>query len=153
MASIADVFTRLISPQTTDLYWDALKDLPIEVVERAVRSCIRHHKHFPKPGDIRERSKEMQQAEHKPPPQLGPAGPKWLRRVNGLFLQYLLRRRTAELFQGDINLASRRAECLRLAQFFEELEGEGDPAATEQEIALRFELAMDRVPDGLERAA
>lgn len=78
---------------------------------------------------------------------LVPPQGKWLRWVNGLFLKYLERRRLTENFKGDINLAERRAECLKLAEFFEAIEADHDPEATEPEMANRFHAAMARVKD------
>lgn len=72
---------------------------------------------------------------------------KWLGYVNGMVLRYLMRRRLTENFKGDLNIAGRRAECLRLVEIFEGFEAEHDPEATEAEMKIRFDRAMDRVSD------
>lgn len=73
--------------------------------------------------------------------------PKWLRCVNGMFLKYLQKRRSGEQFRGDINLPARRAFCVELVRFFEGMEAERDPEATEADMQLRFDQAMRRIPD------
>ena len=77
---------------------------------------------------------------------------KWLRYVNGLFLKYLMQRRVDEGFKGDISLCERRAECLNLATFFDQMEAENDPEATEAELKIRFDRTMARISDELPRA-
>lgn len=72
---------------------------------------------------------------------------KWLMRVNGMFLQYLKRRRLQDDFKGDINLLPRRAKCLELVTWFEGIEAENDPEATEPEMQKRFDAMMARIPD------
>jgi hypothetical protein len=76
-----------------------------------------------------------------------PVESKWLRLVNRLFLKYLLRRRQIEDFKGNLDVPKRRAECLSLVHFFEEIEKEGDADATSVEFRARFHRAMERVPD------
>lgn len=82
-----------------------------------------------------------------------PMPPKWLGWVNGLFLKYLTHRRLTENFKGDINLPMRRKACLELAEFFEGIEAERDPAATDAELQQRFHAAMARIPDVVTEAA
>lgn len=142
MASLAEVFGRQLSPQLADLYWDAMKPLAIEQLQASARSWIQHGNHFPKPADLLDRQKEMQQSAHKPPPELPPADRKWLGHVNGMFLRYLSKRRLVDGYAGDLNILARRKECLSLAAFFEGLEAEGDPEATEAEMQVRFDKAM-----------
>ena len=153
MASLGDVFTRIISPQTTDLYWNALKDLAIEEVEQAVKSCIKHSKHFPKPADIRQARREAVESAPRPFRALPLPSETWLGHVNGFFITYLAKRRLAEHFQGDINITERRRECISLAKFFQDLEAESDPAATLDELRMRYEMAMNRVQDSVPKAA
>lgn len=148
MASLGDVFTRIISPQTTDLYWAALKDLAIEEIEAAAQSAIRHAKHFPKPGELRElRNQRQATAPRSERPRLPEPDRRWLAAVNQLFLRYLAQRRLTQQFHGDLRIGVRRRECLALVEFFEGIEAEGDPAATQAELATRFEAAMARIPD------
>jgi hypothetical protein len=73
--------------------------------------------------------------------------PKWLRRVNLLFLAYLMRRRLGDREQSDINLARRRKRCLELVAIFEEMEAANDPEATLAEMKKRFHAMMARTPD------
>lgn len=72
---------------------------------------------------------------------------KWLRNVNSLFLLYLARRRITEELKCDVNIEERRAECLRLATFFEQLERENDPEATLEQLKIRFDRTMERIKD------
>lgn len=153
MGALAEVFAKQLSPPLIELYWDALKTLTIEQFQQGAKSWIRHGKHFPKPTEILERFRDMEQAASKPAPPPLPDYPKWLGFVNGLFLRYLLRRRVDEGFTGDIDIRARRMECLKLADFFEALEAEHDPEATEAELKKRFDLAMLRVPDAQAKAA
>lgn len=144
MAALAEVFAKQLSPQLIDIYWEALKPLAIEQFQEAGASWIRHGKHFPKPAELAERFKEMKQAEHKPPPQLAHL-PKWLALVNGMFMQYLTRRRVHEHFLGDIDLKARRAKCLELATLFESFGADED--ATEAILKAQFDAAMKAIPD------
>ncbi len=147
MASLAEVFNREFSPQLADLYWDALKGLPIEQLVEATRYCIRHHKHFPKPADLCDFAKDAQYSAPKPIAPQTERDPKWLELVNSNFLKYLLRRRIDEGFTGDLNIHKRRCECAALAEFFAEMEREGDPEATEAQMRAKFESAMGRIHD------
>lgn len=147
MAALAEVFAKQLSPALIELYWDALKPLAIEQFQAGAKSWIRHGKHFPKPADVLERFQQMEQAAPKPPPELPPPDPKWLRYVNGLFMRYLEQRRMQDLFRGDINLAERRQACRELAEFFEAIEAENDPEATEAELKIRFDRCMGRISD------
>lgn len=147
MAKLSIAYGKELSPALIDIYWEALKPLAIEQLQRGADSWIRHHKFFPKASEILDRFKEMEQAASKPAPELPPADAKWLRHVNSLFLRYLMRRRIDDVFQGDIDLLVRREKCIELAQWFEGMESEGDPEATEAELKKRFEAAMARIPD------
>jgi len=135
------------------VYWDALGGLFIEQVAQAAKTYIRYHKFFPKPADILLLAKETEQT-HPPSRQTLPAPPrKWLSVVNSLFLQYLVKRRIRDGEQRDIDILARRAACLDLAEFFDALETENDPAATPAEMATRFDMLMRRIPDQVARAA
>lgn len=147
MATLAVTYGKDISGPLTDVYWEALKPLYIEQLERTAKTCIRHHKHFPRPADLFGLAKEEIAVAPKPHIENLPETAKWLGLVNGLFLRYLLRRRVDEKFEGDANLEERRAECLMLACFFEELERDQDPEATPAELKVRFDRAMARVKD------
>jgi hypothetical protein len=78
-----------------------------------------------------------------------PEGPysKWLARINGLFLRYILQRRDAEKFMGDINILARRRECLELRDYFEHLELEFGSEPPFSELKRMFDSAMIRVKD------
>lgn len=147
MAALAEVFAKQLSPALIEIYWDALKPLAIEQFQQGAKSWIRHGKRFPKPSELLERFDQMEKAKPNPPPELPPPDPKWLRNVNSLFLQYLNRRRMEDIFRGDINLKERRKACLELAEFFEAMEAESDPEATEAELQLRFDRCMSRIRD------
>lgn len=145
MAALAEVFAKQLSPPLTDLYWEACKGMAIEQFQEGAKSWIKIGKHFPKPADLIERFKEMSAAAPKPFEPLPPLDAKWLRLVNGLFLKYITRRRLDEKFTGDINIAERREQCIRLAKFFEGLEAEGDEEATEVHIKIKFHSLMTKV--------
>lgn len=153
MAALAEVFAKQLSQPLTDLYWDALKAWQIEEFQDAAKSWIRIGKHFPKPAELLERQKEMEAAAPKPEFNLPPADRKWLALVNGMFIKYLLKRRFEESYKGDINLLARRAECLSLVSFFEDLEAEGDEEATEAQMKIRFDRAMERIQDAPQAVA
>lgn len=146
MAALAEVFGKQLSPPLTDLYWDALKPMAIEQFQEGSKSWIRYGKHFPKPAELLDRFKEMQAAAPKGFTPLPPAEGKWLRMVNGMFLQYLSRRRLEEKFQGDIDIPTRRVQCLKLAGFFDNLELEGlEP--TEEQMKTKFDALMLQIQD------
>lgn len=145
MASLSVTFGKELSPQITDIYWDALKPLAIEQFQEAARSCIRHSKHFPKPADLLERYEQMTQTASKPFQPLPPADRKWLAAVNSLFLKYLMKRRLDEDFIGHINIVGRRKECLSLVEWMEASEADGE--ASEEQLKILFDKAMARVQD------
>lgn len=145
MASLSVIFGKELSPQITDLYWDAMKPLAIEQFQEGGKSWIKHGKHFPKPADLLERWQQMQQTESRGPPPMPPPLAKWLALVNGLFMQYLTRRRVHEHFLGDIDVMARRAECLRLVALFESFGDDED--ATEQLLKTQFDAAMKAISD------
>jgi len=147
MATLSVTFGKELSPQITDIYWEAHKPLAIEQFEESAKSSIRHSKHFPKPAELLERWAELQQSAPKPFTPLPRADAKWLGLVNGMFLRYLLKRRIDEGFKGDIDVAARRSECLTLAALFETAESEGDSLAIEAHLRERFDNAMKRVRD------
>lgn len=147
MAALAEVFAKQLSPALIEIYWDALKPLAIEQFQAGAKSWIRNGKHFPKPAELLERFAEMDRVASKGAVPLPPADAKWLRYVNGLFLRYLMRRRLDQEFRGDINIAGRRVRCLELAAWFEGMEAEGDPEATEAELKKRFDAMMAGTPD------
>jgi hypothetical protein len=147
MAALSVTFGKELSQPLTDIYWDALKPMAIEQFEQAAKSCIRNHKHFPKPAELLDRLKDMNAAAPKEFTPLPPRDRKWLALVNSMFLQYLHKRRIDDRFVGNINLPFRREACLSLVDFFEGLEGEGDEEATEKQLQVRFDRAMERVPD------
>lgn len=153
MAKLSVAFGKELSPALTDIYWEALKGLAIEQFQEGASSWIKHHKFFPKASEILERFRELDQAKSQGMPEQGPEIAKWLGLVNGLFLRYLLRRRVDEGFTGDLNMHGRRIACLQLADFFEALEAEQDPEATEAELKKRFDMAMARVADAQAKAA
>lgn len=147
MAKLSVTYAKELSPALTDIYWEALKPMAIEQLQQGADSWIRHHKFFPKPSEILDRFKEMNQAQPQGAVELPPPVPKWLGYVNGMFLRYLMHRRLDEKFEGDVNIAGRRVKCLELAQWFEGMEAQGDPEATEAEMQKRFDAVMARVPD------
>lgn len=153
MASLSVTFGKELSQPLTEIYWDALKPMAIEQFEQAAKSCIRNHKHFPKPAELLDRLKDMSAAAPKAFAPLPPRDRKWLALVNAMFLQYLQKRRLKDNFIGNINLPFRREACLSLVNFFEGLEGEGDSEATEAQLQIRFDKAMARIADVSQDAA
>lgn len=140
-------YGKELSPALTDIYWESLKSLAIEQLEQSAKSCIRNCKHFPKPAELLERWQQMNQVESKPFQPLPPADRKWLALVNGMFLQYLRKRRIDDGFMGDVNVAGRRRECLSLVAWMEGLEADGEVEATENQLRILFDKAMARVHD------
>lgn len=147
MATLSVTFGKELSPQITDIYWDAFKSLAIEQFQAGAKSWIRIGKHFPKPAELLERSREMEQSESKPFVPLPPPDRKWLGLINGMFLKYLSQRRLADEFRGDINVRGRRAECLSLVAHMEALEAEFPEEASEANLKILFDKAMKRIPD------
>lgn len=153
MASLSVTFGKELSQPLTEIYWDALKPMAIEQFQEAAKSCIRNNKHFPKPAELLERLKDMTAAAPKDFTPLPPADRKWLALVNCMFLRYLEKRRVKDHFIGNINLPFRREACLSLVDFFEQLAGADDPEATEPQLQIRFDRAMERIPDLSQDAA
>ena len=54
LAIVAEVFNEPISEVKVAAYWDALRDLGIDDLERSIQSCVKYNKFFPRPADIRE---------------------------------------------------------------------------------------------------
>jgi hypothetical protein len=81
-----------------------------------------------------------------PPPPPPEELSKGLQHVNGMFLKYLLRRRVAEGFKGDINMPGRRAACLDLGAWLDRLIRE-DLAPNREELQSVFDKAMVAVKD------
>lgn len=54
LVALAEVFDKPLSDAVLGVYFDALKDLPIEVVQNAVAVSIGSLKFMPKPAEIRE---------------------------------------------------------------------------------------------------
>lgn len=147
MAALAEMFGKQLSQALTDLYWEALKGMFIEDLQRAAGSWMKVGKHFPKPAELIERVRDMGAAAAKPPPEIPPADRKWLGLVNCMFLRYLEQRRIKDSFRGDIDLPTRRLKCLDLAEYFEACERDGDEMATEENLKAMFDKAMARIPD------
>jgi hypothetical protein len=148
MAALAEVFSKQLSPPLTDLYWEALKSMTVEQFQEGAKSWIKIGKHFPKPAEILERFRELDDmVTSVAPAGLPPLEGKWLRLVNGLFLQYLGQRRLKDNFKGDLDIASRRRECLVLASAFESEESDGSGLATVDHLREQFAQAMRRIPD------
>lgn len=146
MAALSVTFGKELSQPLIDIYWDAMRGMAIEQFQESAKHCIKFNKHFPKPIELLEAIQEAP-AKKPNPPDLPPRDRKWLAMVNSMFLQYLMSRRLEENFEGDINLAARRAECLSLVAFFEGIEAEGDEEATVAQMQSRFDRAMARVAD------
>jgi hypothetical protein len=145
MASLAEVFGKQLSPQLTELYWEALKSLAIEEFQLGAKSWIKHGKHFPKPGELLDRFREMTAAA--PKVAYTPSEQSWgMILVNHLFFGYLARRRMTENFRGDIRLEARRARCRDLAGFLDQSKAE-DLKPSLDEIKRMFEDAMAREED------
>lgn len=53
LIGLAEVFDVKLSPQRVALYFEALRDLPLEAVVQALNAAVRTLKWFPKPADIR----------------------------------------------------------------------------------------------------
>ena len=62
LASLGEVYSKQISPQLASLFWEALKDLPIEAVDQGARSWIKHGKNFPRPANLRDMVTQLSQA-------------------------------------------------------------------------------------------
>lgn len=141
----------------SEAYWKGLAKMSLPSFARCVEFAISEDgpEKLPNTHGIWKIHREMRSSGAPQPAaaiELPPQG-KWLCRVNSLFLKYLERRRLTEVFKGDINLAARRAECLKLVEFFEAIEAERDPEATEPEMRKRFDAAMTRIPDAKSAAA
>jgi hypothetical protein len=145
---LAEVFAKQLSPQLAELYWDALKPLALEQLEAAAKSWIRHGRHFPKPGDLLDRFREMAQAAPQGAPELPSPSEEWVGKVNALFYGYLTKRRAIDGFRGDIDVAERRRACRDLADFYEQMKREDFlDVKTEAELPERFARAMAQIPD------
>lgn len=79
---LSEAFPRQLNATTYDVYWEALKDKPIESIERACKYLAREHPKnmFPTPFEIREACS----ASFVPPPQqigVNPARPSVVLRI------------------------------------------------------------------------
>lgn len=146
MAVLSVTFGKELSQPLTDIYWEACKTLAIEQFESGAKSWIKIGKHFPKPADLLDRFKEMATAAPKAAIAVLPDQKLALRKVNGLFLKYLHRRRGADGFTGDLSVESRRAECLRLVEWIDQWTPE-ELKSENAEIKRLFDIAMARVQD------
>jgi hypothetical protein len=139
-----------------DAYWKGLEKMSVSAFARCVEFAISEGgpEKIPNTHGIWKIYRSLR-ASAAPPPvvEAVPDQSKWLLWVNGMFLKYLLQRRLTENFKGDINLGARRVECLKLVAFFEAIEAERDPEATEAELRKRFLSSMARIPDAQVRAA
>ncbi len=146
LASLAEVFGKQLSPQLTELYWDALKPLAIEELQKGAESWIRFGKHFPKPAELMERFKDLLASA--PKVAYVPAEQSWgMILVNHLFFGYLARRRIKEGFtKGNLNISARREKCRDLAGFLDQSKAE-DLKPSLDEIKRMFEDAMAREED------
>lgn len=61
---LATAFERELDEPLLEAYWMALDDLPIDVIERAVKRSIRELEYFPKPAQLRKLEAPMK-AEHR----------------------------------------------------------------------------------------
>ena len=129
-----------------EIYWAALKPLSIEQVERAAKTCIRFHEHWPRPANL---YKLADDERHQPPLYTGSLGtpvPFGLRLVNQMFMQYLVKRRVADRFLGDIRMLERRSACVALANWIQGMKDE-DMLPTLDECKSAFAKAMQAIPD------
>lgn len=55
LAALAELYEKTLTKQQLAIYFQALQDLPIDEVGRAVGRCAQFCKFMPKPADIRER--------------------------------------------------------------------------------------------------
>lgn len=69
-----------------------------------------------------------------------------LRRINGMFLQFVKRRRLSGNFKGDIDVAARRRACLDLAAWLDRAFVE-DLVPDAAELQTMFDKAMAAIPD------
>ena len=144
MATLAEAYSKKLSPQTVAIYWTALKPLAIEQVERAVKHCIRHSEHWPKPANLYKFAQDEAEAptERSPLPEM----PFGLRLVNQMFMVYLHQRRVVEGFKGDLCIAERRRACLDLAEWIDGMKAE-NMLPTLDECKNAFAGAMEQVKD------
>jgi len=53
MHQLGDAFDKAVTPAQIDLYWNALKDLPWEIVDQCAQGHMRFGKFFPKASELR----------------------------------------------------------------------------------------------------
>jgi hypothetical protein len=160
LASFGEVYGKPISPQLASLWWESLKDLPIELVEAGAKSWIRHGKQFPRPAQVREMVKETERAtpEHSSNPrQTQEPDDHLLFFANRMFLKHLFSRnglRSAAKFSPGVGPAHVEASSEFLAarqvvrDLVEEFSGyirEGDDLATPAAFIDLFARQLNRV--------
>ena len=66
MHQLGEVFDKVVSPKQIDLYWNALRDLPWEIVEACAQGHMRFGKFFPKASELRPKGdKPPEPTDHK----------------------------------------------------------------------------------------
>jgi hypothetical protein len=81
-----------------------------------------------------------------PPPQPPEEQSEGLKLVNGMFLQYINRRRVLEQFQGNIDVPKRRAACLGMVPWLNQAIEE-DLRPSREELQRMFDAEMTKIPD------
>ena len=134
-----------------EAYWKGLSKMSVIQFSRVVDHCLSEdgpEKMPTVPGvwklwrSIAAAARSRSMPPPPPPEELS----KGLQHVNGMFLKYLLRRRVAEGFKGDINMPGRRATCLDLGAWLDRLIRE-DLAPNREELQSVFDKAMAAVKD------
>lgn len=53
LATLAKLYSKTLEDDMVQIYWQALRDLPLELVKARLRSYVKRGKFFPKPAEIR----------------------------------------------------------------------------------------------------
>lgn len=147
MATLAEAYGKKLSPETVAIYWDALKPLAIEQVEAAAKSAIRHFEFWPKPAQLYKRAEEQTAAAPRPVIRPADAPYSWgTQLVNTMYLTWQYQARCVREVKGDLAIVQRRRECLRLAEFWDQLKAE-DMKPELGECISQFASAMKRADE------
>lgn len=142
-------FNMPISETRMDAYWQGLAKMSLGTFSLTVDYALGENgpERIPSTSALWKISKQIRIQAPQPykPRDLGDQS-KALRVVNGLFLEYLRRRRFDQNFKGDIDVAGRRKECLRLVDWLSAWD-EKELSSEIKEIKRMFEAAMALVQD------
>jgi hypothetical protein len=141
-------FNMPISDARLSAYWDGLAKMSLGQFAVAVEQALGPNgpERIPSVPAIWKISKDYRKPAPVQQMDMGPVQSKGLRLVNGLFLQFLAKRRLKENFKGNLQIEKRRKECIDLADWYDQCEKE-KLTPSFPELQRAFDSAMQREYD------